>query len=252
MGRAVTLDAVRSWGLGYALEREPATRDTTHGTLFGDSKRLAGVPFRYDPDPKVQTWRRMVTLPEGSPEIWLGFDNDHRPTPADLIRSRVLPGFDVPMADGHTWTLPVVCRFDETTPEHRQSLLPAYFDLDANGRLVTGEVEEAYRWLWELTQPAWDAMVADGDVTNQEALAVLGGLISANYVANAMELIALRCLSRENSPAGLVALAIDYHTWNAWNNKQKKTKSTLANGGLFTARGPAADSPAIDQPAPTC
>ena len=244
-----TLEQIREWGLGYAFEQSPECRlvsrgplgsDLGAGCIFHDPKRNVGVQFRLNEE--EQHWRRIETRQGKEPEIWLGWNKEAPPKPSDLERESMLPGFTVKLADGNDWTLPVVCRFDWETND-RLSVLPSYFDIDSRGRLVMGEIQERHRWLWELTQPAWDAMLTEADFDDQAALAIVGGLYSANYVVNAMEMLALRCFGpMRHSPAGLVALAIDYLTWKKWHDAQKKTSpSHSTTAGSSTSPGETAD-----------
>jgi hypothetical protein len=154
------------------------------------------------------------------------------------------------MSDGNDWAIPLVSFWD-AADERRRSLLPPCYDIDENGRLTNGDMLEVHRWLWEATQPAWDAMVAGEGVSMQMMLPVFGALIQANYYAGAFELGMLKALSPEINPLGIVSLAIGWTTWQEWA-AQKKTEepSPPQPAGFPIALGNGEGSPVIVPTAP--
>ncbi|HET6917818.1 MAG TPA: hypothetical protein VFH56_17155 [Acidimicrobiales bacterium] len=102
------------------------------------------VPKRIGYAPDFQSWR------EAGPDLWIGVDREHPPTPADIVRpgGRRLDdgsfapragGYWVMLADGHRWMVPVVRRPAAVIALARAinvSELPQDMGWDLNGRFV--------------------------------------------------------------------------------------------------------------------
>lgn len=223
-----TLEIVRGWGLAYAFARSPAIRECQNATpsgskgyLFADAKRLGDHQLRCDLE--QQKWRRIPGRCCGKQEIYIGYWRDAKPTPDDLARPEMLSGYRLKLADGNEWQIPVVRAFDEDTAS-AIPLLPTHYDLDEDGELTRGAVQESHRWLWELTEPAWNAMVSETEVSDQDMLSVAAKLMGANYAVDAVELVGmLGALSPQMSPSGIVSLALDYFTFKRWMDAKKKS-----------------------------
>lgn len=247
-----TLDTVRELGLGYAICQPPMARECqghtpsgNRGRVFGDSKRLGDrMPAC---DLKAQVWRKIP-----GKNVWVGYWKDAKPKPADLARKDMLPGYPIKMADGNEWQVPVVRSFDEASAKP-VSVLPTLYGLDDSGQLTRGEIQEAHRWLWDLTDSAWDAMVTEASVKEQDMLPIAAKLIGANYAVDVVELAGvLQVFSPQLSPAGIVALAIDWNTWHQWATAKKKTKTHAPLAAGSSSSNGAADShPATPPPALT-
>lgn len=118
--------------------------DGGHGLLFTwvDTNGAENNPYQgfsaekqhwepAPPDPVLQ-------LPAG--RYWFGVERNRPPTPDDLRRRSMLPGFHAPFADGNDWRLP------------NAQLLPHRFGMGADGRekeIVKVEYRELYdRMCW--------------------------------------------------------------------------------------------------------
>lgn len=245
-----SLGKVREWGLGYAFASPPlcrevqgATPNGEKGYVFGDSKRV-GDRVKLG---EGQTWRKIPGR-EGMQEVWVGYWNDAKPTPADLARSEQLAGYALKLADGNEWQVPVVRAYD-VDAGLVVPLLPTLYDLDDKGQLTKGEIAAAHRWLWDLTEPAWKAMIVEGDMSDQAMLSIAAKLIGANYAVDVVELAAmLQVFSPQLSPCGIVALALDYTTWKEWADAKKKSLSQPpTEDGFNSVNGEAAEYDATPQ-----
>lgn len=234
-GGAPDLAQVREWGLGYAFDEGFPTRETSGGPgragsgyVFADRVRLGN--HRLLLDEETQEWRKITTRAPDQREVWLGWHREDPPTPEALVRKKLIRGWEMPMGDGRKWHIPLVSRFDIESRQ-RVSALPSAYDLDPEGRLVSGPPLAAHQWLWDATAAAWDSMVAGEDVSDQSLLLTAGAILSANYYLHAMEAIVMKAFTPDQSPVGIVALAIDYLTWSGWNESQKKTESCSPTDG---------------------
>lgn len=246
----VSLQQVQQLGLGYAFDgKSPTTRecrsrtpDGGNGVTFADETRL-GREVKMELD--AQQWREIPNSP-----VWLGFYRDARPTPQDLIREELLDGV-VLHIDGHPWQLPIVRTLDPNSGA-AISTLPKTLDLDRHGKVVLGDVVPAWQHLWLATEPAWQAMIGEHELTEEQIIELVGVLFGANYVVSAVELFTLGMFTARRKPADFIAVALDWFTWKEWSERQKKTKSSPERDGCSTSDG-AADSP-LDtiRRAPTC
>lgn len=245
---APSLEAVRGWGLGYAFDKSPTNRNTSSGPaggpggyVFGDKARLGERGCKLAP--ADQRWRRIP----GDHGLWLGYWLADPPTPDDLRRSEVLPGYRVKMPDGREWSIPLVRSCDEHG--NPLSRLPCTYDLDDEGHLIDGEPLARHRWLWDITEWAWLKMVNDEDAGDQECLDTASRLLGANYAVHAIELVTMGVFSPQLGPAGVVALAVDYLTFRAWRESQKKTSPDSTTGGSPMSLGETDGTRPTGQPA---
>jgi hypothetical protein len=99
-------------------------------------------------------WRRVsrsaaagVATP---PELWVGYDCDDPPGPADMERRILVGGYPIEDACGQTWHVPVLRAVDN--PRGR---LSAAFKWDEEDRPRIG-VDPRYGQLWEQSARVWD------------------------------------------------------------------------------------------------
>jgi hypothetical protein len=219
----------RANGLGYAFDAGFPAR----GTSRGPKGRPAGHIFRNEAtageeqlrlDEELQEWRRISTRPADAAEVWIGWNRESPPGPADLERTETIEGFAIKLADGREWKIPVVSYCGEEG-ERVPPILWRTSDIDDTGREVAGGVKAVRRWLWDLTAPAWDWMIEGVDpITNEMIWPIFDGIIQANYYARTFELYKAGAIDYEHlRPREIVALAIGWTTWTKWN-EQKKTK----------------------------
>lgn len=240
--RPVDDEAIAALGLSYAFEHDrqlancAVNENNPSGVpsmLFADERRHKR-PASYLKD--EQTWRKMPAF-EGRPELWLGYWNESKPTPADLARAQQVHGPSIRLADGNQWQVPIVRRLDPAT-QAWESRLPAYLDFDDTGHPVRGKPINGYAYLWDLTTPLVDARFAadaaeEPEVAAQSVWKAAVGLLQANYVVDLPELVMLQALS-DDDLAIIIAVACRYETLLTWLDMQKKSESPAEASGLIT------------------
>lgn len=260
-----TRDMVRAWGLEYAfrdnaelqcVQAAGQTPSKSNGYLIADPRRHAGHVIKVALDEQV--WRKIPGR-GGSQEVWVGYWKDAPPVPGDLLRptplgheeERAAPidGYIVSLADGRRWQIPEIRQFDVVS-ERPVPALPSYFELDDSGTLVDGAILDVHQWLWDATEDAWQAMATGRDLTESDALAKLAQIMSANYAVDVIELITMRCFSKQLPPTAVLALALDYRTWRDWAASKKKTGFLSTANGSATSAGAPASPPSTLQLAP--
>lgn len=236
------LAAVRADALDYAFSANPIARECMgatpsgeRGYVFGDSKRLGGRSPACDLE--TQVWRKIP-----GKDVWVGYWKDAKPGPKDLARTDAIGGFSMPMADGSRWDVPLIRSFDEMNARVASPALPCAYDLTEDGELKLGDIQDCHRWLWDLTEPAWQAMIDGEPLPQKEVLRIAGALMSVNYVISEVEAVALlRLFSPMVPPMHVVAFAVDYPTFADWADAKKKTSSQdQQDDGSSTSSGAAA------------
>ena len=263
----IELPKVQEIGLGHAFERNPFCRevksntpDGGNGLLLIDRTRLkkwvpGDKPDAPDQavdlspsmniDPEVQYWEQLPS-PTDQP-LYGGYYVDEKPMPTDLIRSEYLRGGEIRMGDDNLWELPLVRRFDEAT-EEPISALPSNYRLSSEGKLTPDKTLPRWKWLWEATEDAWNAMVNEQDVTDDAMLETAGKIFTANYAVSPMELSLLRVFADGVMPATIVAICLDYVTWSRWSEAKKKEASQAVTAGSNTAAGETEESAPTSPP----
>lgn len=236
----LTLDDLEELELRHAFDTQPFCREAMgdtpggkNGLLLVDRKRLGNHAAKVAMS--EQTWLKLPNL-----NTHVGWYTEAPPSPKDLLRRPELPGVSVPLADGQDWTIPHVRACDAAG--ECECRLPSRYDLDEAGMLKPSTVEAKYQRLWDVTQPFWDAMIAEANVDDQECLQCAGDLLAANYCISWREAGRLGLFSTAIGPAAIVALGIGYFTWQRWLEAKKKTGTTsqAAVTGSTTPDGEAA------------
>lgn len=105
------------------------------GCVFCGLPASGEAPKRVGYYPAEQTWTQVED------DLWYGVDPDDPPTPKDLERKRMVPGYWIELA-GAEWQIPVIRRPDGGTA------LPRDWIVEKDGA-VTEQIRDAYRALWE-------------------------------------------------------------------------------------------------------
>jgi hypothetical protein len=251
--RPMAPDKARKLGLGYAFTGNLENSGVNHnspsgkpGNVFGDTSRHNGKRVGYFAD--QQTWRKMPRV-EGRPELWVGYWNDSKPTPADLARHPMLPGEVVmTLGDGEQWLIPTLTEFDQET-QSGQCQLPAPLDYDEDGNLVNGKPTGAYGQLWDAVHPValgvcFGSNAEDSDIKEPNEKQVRDAafaIIGANYVVSMPELVVLGALQSDATFRNII-LASCRGRWliDAVNELSKKNEPPSVADGSDTSAGKAA------------
>lgn len=138
-------------------------------------------------------------LPAG--RYWFGVEKDRPPTPEDLQRRSVLPGFHAPLADGNEWRLP------------NAQQLPHRFGMGADGR-ETRVVKVEYREIFDRMAWCYDAAEAfvryGSERDPRQFREYLAYLLMQNYRIN-LPLCYWLMLFDETNWWGAAMGTVDYH-----------------------------------------
>ncbi|REJ65830.1 MAG: hypothetical protein DWQ31_16590 [Planctomycetota bacterium] len=236
----VSLDDLRRWGLDYAFERVPyhahVQGPTGSGTLLVDDRRLEPLTPTYRPE--EQTWKK-----QPGRDFWVGWYNSRVPSMPDLERVEQLPGDRVELADGNRWLVPLVRFVDaDSTP---QIALPAYLDVDDDGKFIRGDTVEQYAWLvtqttpfWEAYHDAWTAAIEHQESLPEDAsleeqlkasqftidcptlVADAVAVLSANYRIGQREAMAMKLFRTDSGAGEILKAACDTATANLFLKKK--------------------------------
>jgi hypothetical protein len=118
--------------------------NTGSGTLVALPDASGQVPRGFTYKDATQTWR-----PVQGGKVWVGFDRNARPTPADLLRGTIVEGHNVMLGDRQRWLVPAARRWRKEDGEPRWvHALPTKRTIDAEGNWSTGPVAERFSGLW--------------------------------------------------------------------------------------------------------
>jgi hypothetical protein len=176
-------------------------------------------PLRLEYSAKFQAWHEK---PAGA-DCWVGIDNEYPPTPADLARGPHLSGYDVELADGNTWRVPIV-----RSPQPSRECGDRDFCFDTNGRAYS--VRTGDERLWQLAEVVWDHYIdteADSSVGLDDLLEFCIGTLSMNYRFGKPEQHILRLIKASNWQA-VADAALDIPLLKEAAEAQKKTTDSSA------------------------
>lgn len=88
-----------------------------------------------------QTWQLIP-----STSTWIGYENESRPTPEGLARTKQTDGHLVELGDGNKWLIPVARKYYPTWP----CALPQTMTVDEFGNWSRGNVVAKYRDLYSV------------------------------------------------------------------------------------------------------
>ena len=214
----ITQEAVQAAGLAYAFEGKPRFAPVLRGPFDGP----AGVVCCDARAPRAdrlglyedqQTWRK---IPQSSGCV--GYWNDQRPGPADLVRRAPLAGHAVELADGKLWQCPAAVQWQDGDQLTRTVTLPHGLDLDDAGEWVVGAILPDHAKLWEIAQ-RWQTFYAsrytdepgetfEADIELAEVFDDACACLAANYRLARIE-VAMLGLMTEISAARVLNALID-------------------------------------------
>ena len=142
-------DKLDEWGISHAFDGTPTSVYLSQspygpGSLLHDETLKPFTPvFR----PDDQVWKLI------KPGVWLGYYKQGKPKPEDLQKSRIIPGYLIPLADGNQWRVPLVREYLHEQKPSTQ--LPRKMDFNGDG-WTEGEILEAYQYLTRIVEPFFD------------------------------------------------------------------------------------------------
>lgn len=125
-------------GLAYAIkpDESPLKVDMPNGgpsgkggLLFASTRRMTANQMKFATD--EQAWLKMP-----GKDIWVGFDKEDKPGPAELLRLKTVNGRHVKLEDGHNWLIPeirittIVGEGENETQEFKYGDLPFDWGMD--------------------------------------------------------------------------------------------------------------------------
>jgi hypothetical protein len=171
--------------------------------------------------PDRQSWTRLF----GHETIWLGYDTQRPPGPADLLRpvAERLPSHPVALEDGRSWEVPIARQWTEFQGEGLVVPgVPCLARRDrATGRWEMGEPHRQYRALWEIAERYENLCLEQQGVPYDQACTDAVTVLGYHYRIGPDEAEALEILSYESAQRILSAV-IDLPTRIAWIQSKKK------------------------------
>lgn len=235
----ITKERAADLGVGYAFDANPASvriegRTPTGGPgwLFCRPEAMGELQIAYRGD--AQRWKQI----QGR-DVWLGWYADSPPREASLARLEQRDGYQVTLANGEKWRIPILRFF--LGEAGFQSALPHYAELDENGEWIAGEVLEDFRELDAIASRLYEGMVEsllDGNrslpLSGTELLTMAHQLLTTNYYVSDAEISALHLLILDPSYRQLHAIAraaMDFDRAEAWAQKKTQEKFPAVSTG---------------------
>jgi len=239
-GRAVAKEA----GLEYAFDESVCQVDVMQGPdggaglLLGESRLYEiGREFAYRPG--LQSWSE-----HGDSEgVWLGLIKSSPVEPKSLIRSQIIPGHEVRLADGNDWLIPVARGFSDDGKEIRPYCnLPCSRYREKGGGWRPGEVVPQYQTLWEVANNFWDVYSSavnaaspddkkiDVEFTYDDEADAACVAIAANYRVSATE-VSLLGLLDDTTIIGILRAMADIPFCEEWLKKKAASIGDSTEGG---------------------
>ena len=242
-GQPIPIDeAIERNGLGYALDHEhtmlveceSASPSGATGYILGDNQVNSDTDIGYRRD--VQEWRQFRN-------VWVGYYRESPPRPGLLARQETVRGYQITLADGNQWVVPLIRQQDG------KSQLPHLMDVDEDGNWVRGSVVEKYRKLTEIASSffevwhgAYVAFLNSNPDPGEEFEFDYPGdanaatqILSCNYAISWREAAMLGLYADMAKHTALILwAACDCGQAANWIRGQKKTDSA----GLSTDAGP--------------
>lgn len=240
-------DVLNAHGLAYAFA-EHKSNPTVNGVPNGPDGKAGAVilgigckDFRYVKD--MQTWRKFFSHAHKK-EVWVGYWNNDKPGPADLLRADAINGHKVRLADDRQWVVPLARALNQSDAGLQFScMLPESIDWK-DGQWVTGGVMPRYTKLWDIAQAFWDELRGtnpDNDGAArfefQNAFDQAMFVLQVNYRISPFE-VSLLQLFDQNAASSILQALIDWPTFMAI--LQKKTSDQTARDGSTSSAGPEA------------
>lgn len=210
-GLADIFSDVREGSVGFNVLSGRGPGDLSGTIVFYTDDREP--PHRMGYYPAEQVW-----TPAGDGgKLWIGLDTDRKPTPAEIRRRLLHPGYQLELADGQTYSIPVVRRPDGSTN------LPTDFVFDAAGKLQE-PIKDTYRAYWDASAEVcqWFYNEDAPKFDKAKAISLAIDVLKLNYRYGVLEQNALRLIDATNWMS-VLAFSVDLPRVQAERDAQKKT-----------------------------
>ena len=155
--------------------------------------------------PEFQPERQRFSKSENG-KFWVGIEDRRLPPgPDDLVRQVGLAGYEITLANGQAWRVPLVRRWNPDRLEH-EPVLPRSLARDAAGHLVQ-RVTPAYRELDAIAEQIFQWFISDTAVPIERAWVLAVQLLAANYRIGPEEASLLGLLDADSANQVLRAAA---------------------------------------------
>lgn len=205
------------------------------GAQGGALVTIDGSTPKYDAEKQI--WRKGL-----NGKYWVGYWNDKKPTPDDLLREKSLSGQSVTLLDENDWTIPV-CVPNIFGSEGNGITLPQEYDLDDNGTLIARThrmyaplAERCYKQFQDYM--GWvEEGEAKPDAHQQflERVDLACDLLAVNYRVSKVEIIGLLGLLGSEAYAKVLRAAIEADAIDG--SLEEMGKKMLASGDSDTSDG---------------
>lgn len=163
-----------------------------NGVLVG----IGGQPAEYAPD--RQEWQ------QGN-GFWVGMEKTFRPGAQDLVREWNIVGYQIRLADGAEWIVPLLRRWNRERCEHVSALPKCIRPVNGRMREVVVPRYEAHD---AIAENIWQSFMQEKSFTLDEIFANCANLLAVNYRVGPEEIALLGLLEKETALAAM-GLAID-------------------------------------------
>jgi len=238
----ITIAEIKKLPMGYAFESREIVSQVSSGlgpsgscgVLFASKQRVPVTRLRFNA--KEQTWIEW----EG---FHVGYWNDSKPTPKELLRGATLPGTYIELGDGNDWMIPVARRWSINEASHAmewETSFPRNLELRGAGRVFNGAVIEKYQGLWAIANAVFnvrhDGETADEFVSSEAERELMGDgsrqvlcavqAIQANYAIGPAEALNLLGLFHSETMTQIYDVLTDWDNYT--DVVQKKRELALA------------------------
>jgi hypothetical protein len=216
------------------------------GVIVADRDSVEPSRLGYYPD--EQTW---VKIPANDHGVWVGFYNNDRPSPKELIRTRnLIPGHMTLLADQQKWLVPIARGASDNDGQIVwYNALPTTSILDDKGEWLAGDVCKEHEYLWQLAMN-WDdsvrnAVVDDDDQESETKKIIYNfnelhhstvKVLQTNYRVSGIECALLGLLTEQVCVEVMNAL-IDWPTRMEILKKNLNLSETHIGGDITTDGG---------------
>ena len=141
-------------------------------------------PFRIGYYRDEQTWIE-------AKGCWIGYFNEHLPTPEDLSREFLVSGEEHILGDGNVWICPIIRR-------RGIMALPSSWGVDPKTGDFRAKILPEYDSAWEVARIAWDVIAGRETLKLSQALKLCVDAVGINYRIGPVESSLLQLFDNTN------------------------------------------------------